>query len=135
MMRPRFISGGRSAPSPLSPCTVAIAVILSGCGDNLSPDPLPPDPLPVTAPCLDFERTIRQVDDPFEVPSIVPAPAGVRVVVDGAFRPFIGSSYAVPGGRLAWSTWVYRWFDGDHLGAIGRVDDATCRWYPAHPNA
>jgi hypothetical protein len=127
------ISGERSALPPDSrrAAKVALALCLAGCGDNLSVV----DQLPSVSPCLDFEGAIRQVDDPLEVPSLVPAPAGVRAVVDAEFRPFIGASYAVPGGRLAWSTWVYHWFDGDHLGAVGRVDDTVCRWYPAHPSA
>jgi len=112
----------------------AIAVLLIACGDNTLPA-MPTDPLPSVAPCLDFEEAIRQVDDPIEIPSLVPASAGARAVVDSDFRPFIGASYAVPGGRLAWSTWVYHWFDGDHLGAVGRVDETMCRWYPAHPTA
>ena len=114
---------------------LAVACLLSGCGDNLRPDQDAPSDLPMTDLCFDFEAVIRQVDDPIEVPSLVPAATGVRVVVDADFRPFIGASYVVPGGRLAWSAWVYRWLDGDHLGAIGRVDDTLCRWYPGHPNA
>jgi hypothetical protein len=108
---------------------VAVAVfLLVGCGDNrvLMED------LPRTAPCTDYEAYMVSVDEDV-VPSLVPAPAGIRVVVDADFRPFMGSSYPVPGGRMVWNVWVFRWYDGDHLGAIGRVGDTTqCRWYEPH---
>jgi hypothetical protein len=117
---------------------VMIAVLLVsllGCGDNLTV----PEPLPRVAPCTQFEADFRSVDDDLVVPSLVPAPFGVRIIVDAHFDPFEGASVAVPGGRMAWRVWVYYWIDGDHLGTIGRVADedvsgpiprgGICQWY------
>jgi hypothetical protein len=95
------------------------------CGDNVTTR----DPLPVVLRCVDYEALMASVDDPPMIPSIVPAPVGVRIIVSAAFRPFAGASYPVPGGRMAWVVWVFRWYDGDHLGAIGQAEDDLCRWY------
>jgi len=115
-------------------CWVGCAVLaLTGCGDNLPG----PEAFLRQAACTDFEADMLPADAELVVPSIVPAPLGVRIVVAPDFDPFMGSSVAVPGGRMAWSVWVYHWTDGDHLGAIGRVADTggavprggVCRWY------
>lgn len=102
--------------------------VLTGCGDNELPD----EPLPQVQPCVIFE-TFMLADEPdveAPVPSLTPAPFGTRIIVDHDFQSFMGSSAQVPGGRLAWVVWVYHWYDGDHLGAIGRVGDTVaCRWY------
>jgi hypothetical protein len=114
--------------------TVAVGW-LSGC----VPECLELPPLPREAPCVQYEAATRSVDAELVVPSIVPAPFGVRIIVDEDFNPFGGSSYPVPGGRMVWNVWVYHWHDGDYLGAIGRVPDdqvsgpvprgGMCRWY------
>ncbi len=102
-----------------------IALSLIGCGDQRQPD----DEMPSIATCIDYETYMVSVDEDV-VPSLVPAPFGVRIVVDPTFHPFMGASYPVPGGRMVWNVWVFRWYDGDHLGAIGRVGDSdVCRWY------
>jgi hypothetical protein len=114
---------------------VLLAVSLLGCGDNLTA----PEPFPRVAPCTQYEADFRSVDSDLVVPSLVPAPFGVRIIVDAHFDPFEGASVAVPGGRMAWRVWVYYWLDGDHLGTIGRVADkdvtgpvprgGMCQWY------
>ena len=107
-------------------CAMLVAGLwLVGCGDNATPDV----DLPRSAPCVTYESLMVSVDDGDIVPSIVPAPAGVRIVVDASIQPFMGSSYPVPGGRMVWNVWVFRWYDGDHTGAIGRADGVMCRWY------
>ncbi len=90
----------------------------------------------LAAPCTLFEARIVPAGHDTEVPSIEPAPLGVRIVVDAKFDPFMGASSPVPGGRMVWSVWIYHWYDGDYLGAIGRVPDANddprggmCQWY------
>lgn len=112
-----------------------VLLVLSGCaiGDNLSP---PDPPLPRIAPCTLFEADILPASSDLVVPSIAPAPLGVRIVVESHYDPFMGSSAPVPGGRMVWNVWVYHWYDGDHLGAIGRVPEAAgdprggmCQWY------
>jgi hypothetical protein len=106
----------------------------TGCGvDTAAP------PLPRVMPCIAFEALWRAHDADLEVPSMQPAPFGVRIIVDASFDPFEGSSVPVPGGRMVWKNWVWHWFDDDHLGAIGRVPDqqavgpvpigGVCRWY------
>lgn len=100
-------------------------LMLGGC----SSEPLP---MPRTALCVDYEALMVPAGD-MVVPSLTPASAGVRVVVDDDIQPFMGASYPVPGGRMVWFVWIFRWYDGDHLGALGRLDGGdTCRWYDAH---
>jgi hypothetical protein len=105
-----------------------VAGALAGCGDNHIPEP---DPDLVTVqPCTDFEADILPWESSDVVPSITPADLGVRIIVPTDFDPFFGASYSVPGGRMAWSVWVYHWYDGDHLGTIGRLNGSTtCMWY------
>lgn len=110
----------------------ALLLAIAACGDDL----VAPPPFPWTGPCTQFVADMRGVDDDEVIPSIAPADLGVRIIVDADFDPLMGASVAVPGGRMVWSVWVYRWFDGDHLGAIGRVPDAgvvprggMCQWY------
>ncbi len=112
-----------------------IVASLAGCavGDNLPGPSSAMVPMPREALCTQFEADMRpalgDLDD-LVVPSITPAPAGIRIIVDIHFDPFMGSSTPVPGGRLVWNVWIYHWLDGDHLGAIGRVNNTTtCRWY------
>jgi len=118
--------------------TMLVTLVLNGCGDNLPG----PDAFLRQAACVDFEAEMRPADVELVVPSIVPAPLGVRIVVASDFDPFMGASTPVPGGRMAWNAWIYHWTDGDYLGAIGRVADAditrtgatvprggVCRWY------
>lgn len=109
-------------------------VVLGGCalGDNFTPS----EPFARVAPCTQFEADLLPTSAELVVPSLVAAPLGVRIVVDSSFDPFMGASVAVPGGRMVWNVWIYRWYDGDHLGAIGRVPDVvgdprggTCQWY------
>lgn len=105
---------------------IVVLAVLAACGDNQGS---PPD-LPVEQSCLSYEALMVSVDDVYSVPSIVPAPAGVRIIVDRDFQPFMGSSYPVPGGRMVWNVWIFRWFDGEYIGALGRVADGdVCRWY------
>lgn len=119
---------------PYGIVAVLFAILVSGCLDAEAPCD---EPLPSEMPCTTFEAMFRPERGPVVVPSVVPAPWGVRVVVDPHFDPYVGSSAPVPGGRMAWSVWVFRWWDGDHLGTIGRVPDpprpppigGTCRWY------
>lgn len=103
-----------------------VFILFASCGDDVNGSV---QDLPVEAPCLTYEAMMVSVDDPYEVPTIVPAPVGVRIIVDSNFDPFMGASYPVPGGRMVWSVWIFRWFDGEHIGAIGRADDDACRWY------
>lgn len=102
---------------------------LVGCGDN----PLPGEEVPefeVVQPCTSFEAVTMPWWVTDVVPSMTPADFGVRIIVASDFRPFEGSSYPVPGGRMAWVVWVYHWYDGDRLGAVGRIGDTTdCKWY------
>jgi len=107
----------------------------AGCGDNVFVDP----PRPRVMSCVDFENDMLIYDEEVVIPSIEPAPFGVRIIVDASFDPFMGSSYPVPGGRMVWNAWIYHWFDADYLGAIGRVPDrdvagvvprgGMCQWY------
>jgi hypothetical protein len=114
---------------------------LAACGDNL-PGPGDAGGFLHQAACTDFEADMLPADAELVIPSIVPAPLGVRIMVSADFDPFMGASAPVPGGRMAWNVWVYHWTDGDYLGAIGRVADAdiirggaavprggVCRWY------
>jgi hypothetical protein len=107
---------------------LVVAILLVGCGDNQYPQP----DFPRTARCVEYESYMVSADEDV-VPSLVPAPGGVRIIVDDDIRPFWGASYPVPGGRMVWNVWVFRWYDGDHLGTIGRVGDTEmCRWYDPH---
>ena len=90
-------------------------------------------PIPAVAPCVNYEAMMVSVDDPYTIPSIIPADFGVRIIVDRNIQPFMGASYPVPGGRMVWNVWILRWFDGEHLGAIGRGDDDACQWYGPLP--
>lgn len=101
--------------------------IAAGCGDNLQADPT--EPFPRLQPCGDFLAAVRHVDAELEVPSMTPATLGVRIIVADDFLAFDGASSPVPGGQLAWRVWVYHWFDGDYLGAVGIAGDGMCRWY------
>lgn len=104
------------------------AYLLAGCGA----DPRFMPDFPREAPCLDYEAFMVTADQDV-VPSIAPAPAGTRAVVDRDFWPFRGVFYPVPGGVMVSDVSVFRWYDGDHLGAIGRViETGMCRWYDAH---
>jgi hypothetical protein len=77
---------------------------------------------------MDLMRSDRRLDS--EPPSIEPAEFGIRIIVDRDFNPLMGSSYQVPGGSLVWNVWKFRWYDGDHMGAIGRVGDSLqCQWF------
>ena len=118
--------------------TLVLGLWAGGCGDNLIP--VPDLPLPRQMTCIDFENDMVPANlHDVVVPSLEPAPLGIRIIVDASFDPFMGSSYPVPGGRMVWNVWQYHWFDGDHLGAIGRVPDrevgdlvplgGVCRWY------
>ncbi len=125
--------------------TMVMAMVvlwLSACGDNLPG--ADPGFLHQSA-CVDFEADMLPADAELVVPSIVPAPVGVRIVVDADYNAFMGASSPVPGGRMAWTVWVYHWISGDYLGAIGRVADVdvvrtggvvprggVCRWYDPH---
>lgn len=100
------------------------SLMMVGCGDNDAAFP----ELPMSARCVDYEAMFASVDAPVETPSIVPAQAGVRIIVRSDFVPFMGSSYPVPGGRMVWNVWIFRWYDGDHLGAIGRKENDLCEW-------
>jgi hypothetical protein len=102
-----------------------MAYLLVGCSEGARPMP----DLPREAPCLDYKAFMVPADQDI-VPSIVPAPVGVRIVVDRDFWPFTGIFYPVPGGVMVSDVSVFRWYDGDHLGAIGRViETGMCRWY------
>lgn len=104
---------------------VCVLFLLAACGDDVTvPD------FPDARPCTSYETMMISVDDAYVVPSIVPADAGIRIIVEASFQPFMGASYPVPGGRLIWNVWIFRWFDGEHLGAIGRGAGDMCRWYP-----
>lgn len=105
---------------------MTILAVLAACGDNQGDAPN----LPAEQSCLAYEAMMVSVDDVYAVPSIVPAPAGLRIVVDRDFQSFMGASYPVPGGRMVWNVWIFRWFDGEYIGAIGRLDGGdVCRWY------
>jgi len=106
-------------------------MLLTGC---LS---APDVPFPDQEPCVTYEAAMAPAGTTTTY-SMSPAPLGVRIIVDDTFYPFMGASTPVPGGRMAWSVWVYHWDDGNHLGAIGRlIDDdfedvprgGMCRWY------
>ncbi len=123
----------------LIPAALLLGLVLGlggvGCGDNLSI----PEPFPRVAPCVQYEADFKSVDADLVVPSLVPAPHGIRIIVHASFNPFMGASVPVPGGRMVWRVWVYHWVDGDYLGTIGRVPDADvqgpvprggmCQWY------
>jgi hypothetical protein len=72
---------------------------------------------------------------PPRVPSLERAAFGVRVVVAADFQDFQGVSFPITTGRLVMEPWVYHWFDGDHLGALGIDHDQPdlCRWYEPLP--
>jgi hypothetical protein len=113
-----------------------VVLTLAGCGDNLLGPTASAGDFLHQAACTDFEAEMLPATADLVIPSIVPAPLGVRIVVASDFDPFMGSSTPVPGGRMAWSVWIYHWDDGDYLGAIGRIPDAdtvprggVCRWY------
>lgn len=106
-------------------CLVA-GLLMAGCGDNFIVDDLVED-----APCPEYDHLVRPWGTA-AVPSLTPADYGVRIVVpDAGFVSFYGASYPVPGGRLAWSAWIYHQASGDRLGAVGIVGDGMCRWYDA----
>jgi hypothetical protein len=108
-------------------------LFLSGCGVDTARE-IPP--FPWEAKCVTYQRYFVSVDpkDADVMPAIAPAgPLGIRIIVDDDFHPFTGSSYPVPGGRMVWNVWTFRWYDGDRLGAIGRINNTErCRWYPPH---
>jgi hypothetical protein len=105
---------------------IAGALALGGCAT----DPWSSPDLPRTGPCAAYESQIVSVDVDV-TPSITPAPKGIRIIVpDSDFRPLMGASWPVPGGRMVWVVWLYRWYDGDHIGTIGRLGDTSmCQWY------
>lgn len=107
---------------------LAIATGVAGCGDNT---PAPDAMFMASGTCADYESLMRPVDST-EIPSIIIAPRGVRVIVgDPDFSSFGGASYPVPGGRLAWAAWVYHYAGGERLGTIGHIGGDACRWYDA----
>jgi len=80
--------------------------------------------------CDDFGKAILPWVATPTVPSITPATYGIRMIAPTDFDPFFGASFLVPGGRLVWVVWIYHWYDGDHMGSIGRMSGGTtCMWY------
>jgi hypothetical protein len=105
--------------------TLSLILGMASCMDD--PDPTP---FPREETCEAYLGNMRSVDDVVVVPSLTPANFGVRIIVAPDFNPLEGSSYPVPGGRLVWNVWIYHWTDGDHMGAVGRIEDTDmCRWY------
>jgi hypothetical protein len=100
------------------------ALSMTGCMDDISCE------MPTYESCTFYMSLMRSVDDPGETPSLTPADFGVRIIVDTDFNPLMGSSYPVPGGRIAWNVWTFHWYDGPHLGAVGRINDSLqCHWF------
>jgi hypothetical protein len=106
--------------------TAAATVLgMVGCMDDV-----PPCEIPRYESCAYYMSLMTSVDNGAEAPSITPADFGVRIIVAPDFHPLMGSSYPVPGGELVWNVWTFHWYDGDYMGAIGRIDDSLqCRWF------
>lgn len=103
----------------------AAVLSMTGCMDDT-----PPCDMPRYESCSYYMAIMRSVDYPVEAPSLTPADFGVRIIVEPDFNPLMGSSYPVPGGRLVWNVWMFHWYDGDHMGTVGRVGDTLqCRWF------
>lgn len=96
-------------------------LLLQGCVDG-------PGPLPLEATCAAYRADMDQPAG--SVPSLERAPFGVRIVVAPDFQDFAAVAWPLPTGTLVMEPWIYHWFDGDHLGAIGRgAEPGDCRWY------
>lgn len=100
---------------------VAGALMLNGCAS------LEDEPFPSAAPCADYEADM--VAPAGQIPTLSRAPFGVRFVAPADFAALVGPTYPLATGTLVMEVWVYHWFDGDHVGAVGRTSSGGCRWY------